>query len=82
MEMNSLTVYLKQHYKPGHIYIKQRCGLKATAALFSVRAQAEYPRKDPQTALLFRIRKKTPQTFHFLSKISKEMKTFCRKKKK
>lgn len=56
--MNSLIVYLKQSYKPGHIYIKQHCGLKATATSFSVRAQAEYPRKDPQTALLFRTKKR------------------------
>lgn len=53
MEMNSIIVYLKKHYKPGHIYIKQHCGLKATAA-YSLSAQAEYPRRGPQTVLLFR----------------------------
>lgn len=46
MEMNSLIVYLKQHYKPGHIYIKQHCGLKATVVLFSVGAWTEHPRSD------------------------------------
>lgn len=46
MEMNSLIVYLKQHYKPGRIYIKQHCGLKATKVLFSVGARTERPWSD------------------------------------
>lgn len=50
--------------------------LKATVALFSDRTQAEYPRKNPQKALLLRIQ--GWEALRFLSK--KKLKPFVEKK--